>query len=299
MRTARHGGRRRLRDISVWHATIWPVPNSRPAPLVVAHRGSSATYAEMTLGAYRAALAEGADGLECDLRLTVDWHLVAVHDRVVDRTANGTGSVSAMSLAQLRALDYGAWKYAAPGVSPEVAALAADPENSALTTLADLIGLAVDSGREVALVLETKHPTRFVGAVERAVAELLDEHDIGGRPGTGRPWATVMSFSTLAVRRFARLRPDIPVVQLVDAGAPYRYVLSTTDAKAAAGLDIAILRSSPEIVAEQRALGRRVYVWTVDADADVALCLDLGVDAIITNRPGPVRELVRAHVGAA
>jgi glycerophosphoryl diester phosphodiesterase len=42
-----------------------------------------------------------------------------------------------------------------------------------------------------------------------------------------------------------------------------------------------------------------VYVWTVDADADVALCLDLGVDAIITNRPGPVRELVRAHVGAA
>ena len=105
-----------------------------------------------------------------------------------------------------------------PRRQPEVAALAADPENSALTTLSDLIGLAVDSGREVALVLETKHPTRFVGAVERAVAELLDEHGIGGRPGTGRPWATVMSFSTLAVRRFARLRPDILVVQLVDAG---------------------------------------------------------------------------------
>ena len=43
-----------------------------------------------------------------------------------------------------------------------------------------------------------------------------------------------MSFSTLAVRRFGRLRPDIPVVQLVDAGAPYGYALSTTDAKAAA-----------------------------------------------------------------
>ena len=88
----------------------------------------------MTLGAYRAALAEGADGLECDLRLTVDWHLVAVHDRLVDRTANGTGSVSAMSLAQLRALDYGAWKYAAPGVSPGGAARAADPAKSTFTS---------------------------------------------------------------------------------------------------------------------------------------------------------------------
>lgn len=53
------------------------------------------------------ALAQGADGLECDVRLTSDHHLVCIHDRTIDRTSNGTGIVSEMSLAQLRDYDFG------------------------------------------------------------------------------------------------------------------------------------------------------------------------------------------------
>ena len=60
-------------------------------PQVVAHRGSSHTTAEHTLGAYVKALDEGAEGLECDVRLTADGHLVCVHDRRVNRTSNGVG----------------------------------------------------------------------------------------------------------------------------------------------------------------------------------------------------------------
>src|SRR6266404_4520820 len=78
-------------------------------PFVVAHRGASAERPEHTLAAYELALAEGADGVECDVRLTRDGHLVCVHDRRVDRTSNGTGLVSEMTLAQLRAFDYGTW----------------------------------------------------------------------------------------------------------------------------------------------------------------------------------------------
>ena len=78
-------------------------------PFVVAHRGASAERPEHTLAAYELALKEGADGVECDVRLTRDGHLVCVHDRRVDRTSNGTGLVSEMTLAQLRELDYGAW----------------------------------------------------------------------------------------------------------------------------------------------------------------------------------------------
>ena len=55
----------------------------RRGPLVVAHRGASASRPEHTLAAYELALAEGADGLECDVRLTRDGHLVCVHDRRV------------------------------------------------------------------------------------------------------------------------------------------------------------------------------------------------------------------------
>jgi glycerophosphoryl diester phosphodiesterase len=87
--------------------------NSGPAlgghPFVVAHRGASAERPEHTRAAYELALSEGADGVECDVRLTRDGHLVCVHDRRVDRTSNGTGLVSEMTLAQLRDLDFGSW----------------------------------------------------------------------------------------------------------------------------------------------------------------------------------------------
>src|SRR3569833_4569377 len=70
-------------------------------PFVVAHRGASAERPGHTLAAYELALQEGADGVECDVRLTKDGHLVCVHDRRVDRTSNGTGLVSEMTLAEL------------------------------------------------------------------------------------------------------------------------------------------------------------------------------------------------------
>ncbi len=78
-------------------------------PFVVAHRGASGERPEHTLAAYELALQEGADGVECDVRLTRDGHLVCVHDRKVDRTSNGSGLVSEMTLSQLRELDYGTW----------------------------------------------------------------------------------------------------------------------------------------------------------------------------------------------
>jgi len=77
---------------------------------VVAHRGASEEAPEHTLAAYRKAIEDGADALECDVRLTADGHLVCVHDRRVNRTSNGRGAVSALELADLAALDFGSWK---------------------------------------------------------------------------------------------------------------------------------------------------------------------------------------------
>ena len=63
-------------------------------PLVFAHRGSSAAYAEHTRAAYLQALADGADGVECDVHLTRDQHVVLMHDANLDRTSDGTGPVA-------------------------------------------------------------------------------------------------------------------------------------------------------------------------------------------------------------
>src|SRR4029077_15385730 len=84
----------------------WPTDR----PQVVAHRGASDEVAEHTLGAYLTALDVGADGVECDVRLTADGHLVCVHDRDLRRTASTNGLVSTMQLADLDQLDFAAWK---------------------------------------------------------------------------------------------------------------------------------------------------------------------------------------------
>ena len=63
----------------------------RSLPLVFAHRGASAERPEHTEEAYKLAISQGADGLECDVRLTRDGHLVCVHDRIDfgSRSING------------------------------------------------------------------------------------------------------------------------------------------------------------------------------------------------------------------
>ena len=74
--------------------------------LVFAHRGASAAFAEHTRAAYLQALADGADGVECDLHLTRDQHLVLLHDANLDRTSDGTGPVAERTLRELRAAGF-------------------------------------------------------------------------------------------------------------------------------------------------------------------------------------------------
>src|SRR5881409_2356806 len=82
----------------------------RDRPKVYAHRGSSAAFAEHTKAAYLQALADGADGVECDVHLTRDQHVVLLHDANLDRTSDGTGPVADRTLEELRRLDFSSWK---------------------------------------------------------------------------------------------------------------------------------------------------------------------------------------------
>jgi glycerophosphoryl diester phosphodiesterase len=254
-------------------------------PLVIAHRGSSSAVAEHTVGAYRLAIAEGADALECDVRLSADGELVCLHDRTLERTGGSNGIVSAMTLAELRAVDWGAWKHASDSDR--------DPESAALVTLRELVELALDAGREIGLAVETKHPSRAGGRVEHVVAELLQEYGLAGRRRPGDVWARMMSFSGMAVRRMASLCPELPLVMLVSAQQPLPARRPRLAAGAGtAGLDLALVRERPSIVAERHEAGNEVWVWTVDDEDDLDLCLRLGVDAIITNRPTAALDLI-------
>jgi glycerophosphoryl diester phosphodiesterase len=77
--------------------------------MVIAHRGASSDAPEHTLAAFDLALDLGCRHLELDVDLTRDGHIIVMHDDTVDRTTNGTGPVGSHTLAELRALDAGAW----------------------------------------------------------------------------------------------------------------------------------------------------------------------------------------------
>ena len=268
-------------------------PRASPSrrPLVIAHRGSSLAEPEHTLRAYLRAIDEGADALECDVRLTADSHLVCVHDRRVNRTSNGRGTVSTLELAQLEGLDWGSWK----DLHPEAQELPDRDRNRLLTLRHLLTTVTAHTDRPVGLAIETKHPTRYAGLVERQLARLLGEFGLDGAPGDGRPWVRVMSFSQLAVQRMRQLCPEVPAVYLMEESVPLRFRDgSLPKGVHTVGLDIRILRSWPHTVARQHQRGHEVYVWTVDEPEDVELCLELGVDAIISNHPRRVLDAVDA-----
>src|SRR3954466_14797625 len=255
-------------------------------PQVVAHRGSSHDKPEHTLSAYVAALDTGAEGLECDVRLTADGHLVCVHDRRVDRTTNGHGAVSTMDLAQLDELDFGSWKRSWGALDDEVPEL--DDDTRRVLTVRRLIETARDYDRVVDLAIETKHPTRYAGLVERRLVELLDTF---GWAGKGSP-ARIMSFWGRALTRGQRLAPELEVVLLIEGSLSWKVTRGILKPGWIAGPGITDLRARRKLGRRLRAAGPRIQVWTVNTPEDLELCMELGVEAIITDRPAPILALL-------
>jgi glycerophosphoryl diester phosphodiesterase len=267
---------------------------------VVAHRGASEDAPEHTLAAYRKAIDDGADALECDVRLTADGHLVCVHDWRINRTSNGRGAVSRLELADLAELDFGSWKLRhgearagdEPGTDPYESPDTdsgpyAGAEHTSVLTLERLLQLVADAGRPVGLAIETKHPTRWAGQVEARLLDLLDRYRLDSP-------VRVMSFSARSLQRVRAAAPELPTVYLMQLLLP-----RLRDGRLPAGVRIAgpsvrILRAHPEYVERAHRAGNEVHVWTVDEPADVEFCARLGVDALITNRPQQVRAQLAA-----
>ncbi|MFF8968696.1 glycerophosphodiester phosphodiesterase [Streptomyces sp. NPDC014995] len=280
---------------------------------VVAHRGASEEAPEHTLAAYKKAIEDGADALECDVRLTADGHLVCVHDRRVNRTSNGRGAVSALELADLAALDFGSWKAREAArearevrearerprtratrktwstrEEPDWEVHPEDRENTSVLTLERLLELVADAGRRVELAVETKHPTRWAGQVEERLLALLKRFGLDAPATPAESPVRVMSFSARSLHRVRAAAPTLPTVYLMQFVSP-----RLRDGRLPAGVGIAgpsirIVRSHPTYVERLKRAGHQVHVWTVNEPEDIDLCVELGVDAIITNRPRAV-----------
>ncbi|MEU6603845.1 glycerophosphodiester phosphodiesterase [Streptomyces shenzhenensis] len=259
---------------------------------VVAHRGASEDAPEHTLAAYKKAIEDGADALECDVRLTADGHLVCVHDRRVNRTSNGRGAVSALELAELAALDFGSRKsretWRGRDEEPDWEYRPEDRADTSVLTLERLLELITGAGRRVELAIETKHPTRWAGQVEERLLMLLKRFGLDAPATAELSQARIMSFSARSLHRVRAASPTLPTVYLMQFVSP-----RLRDGRLPAGVRIAgpsirIVRNHPAYIERLKRAGHQVHVWTVNEPEDVDLCVGLGVDAIITNRPRAV-----------
>lgn len=285
---------------------------------IFAHRGASHQFAEHTRAAYLQALAEGADGVECDVHMTRDEQLVCIHDSTLDRTSNGTGDVADHTLRELRDLDFSSWKGA--GIPVEFGGVA-----DQFLSLGDLLRLLLAAGREVLLAIELKHPSPYGLKLEEKLVTFLMQQGWDPESSTlANVSISFMSFNPDSVKHLLEKVPAHTVCQLVSDVRPAELraelhlgVLTAAavigllrralndgeqniDSHAAGmagpGLDYVV--AHPARVARWIAEGIRLRVWTVDEPDDVDLMRLLGVHEITTNRPAFVRaQLTRSGLG--
>jgi glycerophosphoryl diester phosphodiesterase len=228
--------------------------------LIYAHRGASANFPEHTLAAYEGAVAEGADGFECDVRITKDEIPVLWHNASMLERAGNTGLIAEMSYKEVSR---------------------AYPQ---ILTLDEFLDFAMSKKKGV--LLETKHPVISGNRVEELVVEMLAQ-----KKTLSKIPVSVMSFSWLAVEKMKRLDSSIATTFLMHKGTPW-FQAKFSSAKTI-GPGINELRAEPIKAKRIKDLGRGLNVWTVDKDADIKLCNQLGVDILITNKPAHAREVLR------
>lgn len=266
-------------------------------PGVVAHRGASAHHAEHTLAAYLLAIEQGADGLECDVRVTRDGYLVCVHDRRVDRTSNGRGVVSELTLDRMAQLDYGRWHDELPEsaddlLTDRVGSPSSAPYQRGVLTLESLLGLLIEAGRGTKLFVETKHPVRYAGLVEAKLVALLARFGLAEPPSKEDSPVVVMSFSSKALHRVREYAPKLPTVLLLRELSTALRAGSLPASADYTGPSIRLLLADPDYVARAAGYGHDTYCWTVDDPAEVRLCQRLGVRWLATNTPAATRKVL-------
>jgi glycerophosphoryl diester phosphodiesterase len=208
------------------------------------------------MAAYKAAIDDGADGFECDVRLTKDNQIVLWHDPDMQRIAGISVRIADAKYSEIKKF------------YPQI------------ITLEELLILARDNKKELAI--ETKHPVPTGSAIEKKVMELLMQEKKVAQ-------ISVMSFSWLALENIRKIDPNQQTVALLRD--KFSFAMRRFTSAQVIGPGISSFRKNPYLNQDPR----KLFVWTVDAADDVRFCAENGVDVLITNTPSYARSVLGYH----
>lgn len=236
-----------------------PISIRRPGEtgVIVGHRGNSSVAPENTMPAYVSTTRSGADYFEIDIHMSADGVPVVIHDDTVDRTTDGTGAVSSLTLEQLRALDAGSW------FAPAYA-------GTKIPTLEEVLTYVAGGGADV--VIEYKGDWSVEDT--QTTVDMIEAAGVENK-------VFAQSFSTTSVASVAEVAPDLPLGWLT--GGIDQTIVDTAKQLGADAVNPS--NASAESVALAHDNGLGVFVWTQDSAAAWESLTAMGVDGIITNRP--------------
>lgn len=246
--------------------------DSLPQPVIFAHRGASAHAPENTLAAFELALAQHAEGIELDVKLTADGQVVVIHDATVNRTTGSHGRVKDLSLAQLQSLDAGSFfseKY----------------RGEKIPTLEEVFETV---GKRAFINVELTNYNTPRDQLVETVCMLVKKFGLQKR----------VIFSSFLASNLSKARAYLPGVPrgllafhgLLGAWArSFGFAFGRYHALHPNLKDV-----TPEQVQRVHRLQRRIHVWTVNAAEDMRRLFGWGVDAIITDDP-PLAVQVRGE----
>ena len=247
--------------------------------MIIAHRGASAVAPENTLAAFARALADGADGIELDVRLSRDGVPVVIHDETLLRTGLLKGVVAEMAASELGKVDVGSWfNRAHPKQAREEYA------GECVPTLGEVFRLFQDRDARLYIEIKTGANEGFA-ELTQTVAQLIRKHKLHSR-------VVVVSFDLAAIANIKRIDSAIRTGALFE---PKRK--PATLARKRPMIEAAIDHGANEILLHRSISTRSavrlatdndlaVVVWTVDDPEWISRARSLGIHALVSNNPG-------------
>ena len=250
-------------------------------PLIFGHRGAAGEAPENTLAAFELALAQGADGIEFDVRFSADSEPVVIHDARLNRTTSGTGFVHEYQARALKSLDAGSWfneRYPAQARGRFV--------GQRIPLLAEVLTWVRRRGCRA--LVEIKEGSGAYPGIEAKILRAI-------RSTATASLVTIISFDHAALRRARQLDANLSL------GASFKRPIFALRRAKSLGARMVVPHwafASRQFIRRAHQAGLEVVVWTVNQPEALRRKIADGVDGIITDYPARLAEM-RGRMGVS